>query len=952
MANGDVIQSSGTRRLGTVDTDSFSFSTQPTVGNTIVVVACPWNGSNDHALTASDNQSNTYDNAGQVTKAEGELRSAIVIAPITTSSGTHTVTVDFTGNIDGSWSVFEVEGIKTTSPLDKSATNSQASGGGPSTSITTGSTGTLSQADQFCVAVATINAYPDSDINVGHPAGWTARLTEDDSSTYIGGGAATLVTSATTALNPSFSFDSAQYDISACIATFELDTAVTDAVTVSDSDFNNKIFQRNTSTNDAAIEFTGTYTGTVPNDIQIKIFDDDGTTQVQDWTTGTSATISGGTWTATIDVPEGADKNSLFKTQVRSRSSAPAVLATSAVSSNIWGVGAIVLNTGHSDGSDWADYGAGSGSGTGFTPDAGMRRFTFAGAWADAGDGAIIDFCNDLGTLLDVPIAYADMAIYGSYTRDWGDSGHANYTGMTTQFTNMAAGEDGAEFAVVQLNYNDAQQLTISSKSDLKTDFLAHLSHIRAQTNASLPIFVCCSTRDEVGSNDTQFNWAKEVELEVADDQANTYYGVNGLDLALTSQHYTNASYLTFNERLLLSVEDVLDTGTYHRGPQFTSVTASGSTGTVTVTHNGGTDITVDSTHGFTASDGSGSLAISSAVRASATTITLTFGRAINGTVLVSYAAGVDPFGATEGVHDNTTEALPMDFALEVEATSPPVTSTATTGNGSQTIDASINQALSVSVTSGTGSQSIAATIGQALTISTAEVGNSSQSLEGVIGQTLDVSSTTGQGSNSFSLTVTQTLDATVTTGNGSQSFSASVEQLIASTFISGNGSQSFSGSVTVSGIDVTSTASTGNGDQTFDATISVGSLAVTSTASTGQGSQSFSGNTGQALSTTIVTEQGNQSFESSATQLLSSVATTEQGSQSIDATIVQTIDISTTTGQGNQTFDANAIVLDEVTSTMETGQGRQRMSGIVNSGESSATSDYIVTYRRRRKNE
>jgi hypothetical protein len=216
MAAGDIIQNLGKAQLNLTTGNSASFSTLPLVGNFIVVVSSSYS-TGSQVLTPTDNQSNSYT---VYTAVQGNVRVSIAIAEVSTSSGTFTVTTSFPTAVSGVWVAFEVEGIQTSGALD--AQQSNGSSGTSISSLSTGSTGTLAQASEIAIAVVGADGWPDTDTNTSGPAGWANQLTEDDSNLYIAGSVDTLVTTATTALNPSFSFDAMSSDAIAFIVTFRL----------------------------------------------------------------------------------------------------------------------------------------------------------------------------------------------------------------------------------------------------------------------------------------------------------------------------------------------------------------------------------------------------------------------------------------------------------------------------------------------------------------------------------------------------------------------------------------------------------------------------------------------------------------------------------------------------------------------------------------------------------
>lgn len=171
-----------------------TFPGSTTVGNLIVVFVQSYNGTPGTG-SVTDNKSNTY--TRNYSTASGLLTISVYSAPITTGGASHVITlgsgVDI-ANLD----VVEVSGAAASSYFDKSVSNAATSTG----PYTSGSTGTLSQADEIVI------------VGVGVDTGEFQQITEDASYTLIGeflngtagfvSNAAYKIVSATTAINHSW----------------------------------------------------------------------------------------------------------------------------------------------------------------------------------------------------------------------------------------------------------------------------------------------------------------------------------------------------------------------------------------------------------------------------------------------------------------------------------------------------------------------------------------------------------------------------------------------------------------------------------------------------------------------------------------------------------------------------------------------------------------------------
>lgn len=155
----------------------------------------------------------------------------------------------------------------------------------------------------------------------------------------------------------------------------------------------------------------------------------------------------------------------------------------------------------------------------------------------------------------------------------------------------------------------------------------------------------------------------REVQQEMIDETPWVLAGAEVYDQPLVDGvHLTAAGYAAAAERSarrLLQHMGVIASGA--TGPRITAAARTGSTITVTITHDGGTDFAPSSSiEGFRYLDGGGAnIAISAAVRTNATTITLTLASAVSGTL---YYAFDDMAGLSTAnvVRDNAAISMPL----------------------------------------------------------------------------------------------------------------------------------------------------------------------------------------------------------------------------------------------------------------------------------------------------
>ena len=185
--------------------DAVGTITGITAGNGILV--CVSTSVNITSVTESTGSTPILLKAQTCTDAP-TFQGALYFIPNVTG-GSHTVTANFGSNSNANIVLQEVSGLFTPT-VDKTAGN-----GGFSSTINTGSTGTLTQAVELAIALAT-NC--NSNFTATKPSGWTQIA----GSSYQGSGGFSLiyqVTAATTALNPAWTTPGGNYEMTNVIAT-------------------------------------------------------------------------------------------------------------------------------------------------------------------------------------------------------------------------------------------------------------------------------------------------------------------------------------------------------------------------------------------------------------------------------------------------------------------------------------------------------------------------------------------------------------------------------------------------------------------------------------------------------------------------------------------------------------------------------------------------------------
>jgi hypothetical protein len=139
--NSTACDSNGTGVSGPPYQLTCSFATLPTVGNTVIVSAETYNTT----MTAADNQSNSYSTANHIQSDDTHRHAYLFYAPVTTSSGTFTVTVEVAANSFIIVHIYEFSGLNNASLLDQTSTGKSDSG---TATVTSGSV-TTTQADEL-----------------------------------------------------------------------------------------------------------------------------------------------------------------------------------------------------------------------------------------------------------------------------------------------------------------------------------------------------------------------------------------------------------------------------------------------------------------------------------------------------------------------------------------------------------------------------------------------------------------------------------------------------------------------------------------------------------------------------------------------------------------------------------------------------------------------------------
>lgn len=560
-----------------------------TTGANGIVVIGTWIG--NEAPTLTDSKGNNWTGGSTIDNAaEGRVRMWWCASP-TVGSG-HTFTLTGSGNIGPVLAVYAIDDANTASFLG----GESAGGTNFASTIQPGSV-TPSEDNAFIVAgtvgYGTMNAgFEDQaiDTNVSNPPFWFAHTS------------GWLKQSAAAAVNPTFTFGGDTW--SAAIQTW-FKTIPFIAVT----DFDDKqVFQRDKDGSEAkTITVSGTYAGTAPTTIEAIVYEDGTTTPVQTWTALTNATIGGGAWSGSLNVPQGG----WYNFAARSKDGGGSVMHTSAQTGNKVGVGIGIAWLGQSNGVYMFTP-------TGLGTAANTKTSVFnGGGWAgfatNDNDGAIAasDKIQDESGLpvflIEAPVS--GVGLTAGVFDNWLDTGGDAWT----DFLDLLEGAGGdVELVIFQGleadAYYDVAKDTIKSGLDtIYSRLQAAIGRNAAQLKFGATIL---GSIDETDYEDLGAQNAIEAVIEWTQQTSGAFCAGVSRDLATTDGlHLTPASCLTMGLRIGQAIAHQLGDAEFgSAGPRIVSSSWTPGTATITLTAqlDGGTELDATDPTGFEVMDDEG----------------------------------------------------------------------------------------------------------------------------------------------------------------------------------------------------------------------------------------------------------------------------------------------------------------------------------------------------------
>jgi hypothetical protein len=433
-----------------------------------------------------------------------------------------------------------------------------------------------------------------------------------------------------------------------------------DNVTVTDLT-EGKIYQRESSANSKSIAILGTYSGT-PTNIQARIVLNGTSTESVTWTT-IDASPSSNAFSGSITVPASAN---WYNVQVRYSND------TSIVSngSNAFGVGDLWATIGQSNTANW--YVEGSGQ----SADNRARRYD--GSWSvlPATSNGATAFVNNLlsGMSSPVLIGLVDAAVNGTSLLEEADGGSgywsnelttsSRYATFLARVTNVGGGLAGVYFGQGE---RDARSTLVT-----EAEYAASLSYfitsqIRADidnksASTNLPFMAALLGFCTDTGTDPEWQGIRNAQSSTMLSVDDCYIASTTIDLAMADAvHRSAAGYTIEGQRAAQTALLIYGDQTYNRGPSITSFADTSTTTTnINLAHQGGSDFTpTTGITGFEVLDDGTPVTISSAVRSTATRITLTHA-AISGTKTARSLYGANPV-VTNPVYGNAALALPAE---------------------------------------------------------------------------------------------------------------------------------------------------------------------------------------------------------------------------------------------------------------------------------------------------
>lgn len=366
-----------------------------------------------------------------------------------------------------------------------------------------------------------------------------------------------------------------------------------------------RIYQRVGSS--AVVELAGTFTGTAPASIEYQLYALDGSTIVKPWMDA-GATFGASSWTAAPSMPAPSNGKK-YRIAVRAKNSSGAVLATTAVSANRFGVGDIIFVIGSSSASAWFNNGSGANlipdhESTSLLSDGHLPGYNW-GLFDSNGRGS--QMAAYIAQSTGVPVAMVPLSLGGSKLSEWADT--SSLGGRIISAVANVGGKIGGMLSTAGSNDITSANAAPTVQSHLD-GMLAVAAIARGAGNQpNLPILWSGINR-RTNAFDGPANNARSAEVAFGGTEYPNNYHVQTLDFELGGDgtHLTGAGYIACTERIQFVWAEGRK-GVKMRGPEINRIAVNGTNVVVSVTHWGSNDISPASNGtGFTAYDANNAL--------------------------------------------------------------------------------------------------------------------------------------------------------------------------------------------------------------------------------------------------------------------------------------------------------------------------------------------------------
>lgn len=439
-------------------------------------------------------------------------------------------------------------------------------------------------------------------------------------------------------------------------------TAASVADAIACTDFTaGRVWQRAKGTTARTLTFSGTYAGTAPTSVEVRIVRQSGGGVAQDWSALGSLSVGGGAWSGTLSVPQNdAAADGWYNHLARGKDGGGSVIATSSQTANKWGVGVLVALLGQSNMRNMTTVSSTPPASSDLT-----RQYT--SSWAVVGGNGAIRFANQLTAGAGLLVGVLPFAVGGTTVADWNGDAGGIYSAFTTAVTAV-----GGDFEFVLWHQGESDAIAGTAKATYKAALDTFYATLRTLTgrNTSQLKFGCAllGTISDGTATDATTDAVRQAQLEWVAATTGAFHAGSSVDMVRTdAYHWTAPYYERMARRYAQAVLHQLGLVAFGAGgPAVASALRYAGSPDVylTVTHDGGAaleelDGSTDggSLSGFQASDDdfATTLTVSStAFSAGEVRLTLSAVPAGGATVKVRYQYGETP-SITNPVYDDTS---------------------------------------------------------------------------------------------------------------------------------------------------------------------------------------------------------------------------------------------------------------------------------------------------------